>query len=58
MLSLVERSRTHDLKGMSNDANGHELLAVVSSVHHQRVAEPFDDGALSLAETFDGKTAC
>ena len=39
-----------DLKGVLEDAHGHELLAVVAAVHHQRVGDALDDGALSLAE--------
>ena len=35
---------------MGNDADSHELLSVVAAVHHQRVGEPLDDGALRLAE--------
>ena len=42
---------------MGDDANGHELLAVVSAVHHERVGEPFDDGAVGLAEPLDGISA-
>lgn len=40
-----------DFHGVSNDPDGHELLTVVSAVHHERVGEPLDDGALGLPET-------
>ncbi|KAK0740413.1 hypothetical protein B0T18DRAFT_331830 [Schizothecium vesticola] len=40
-----------------NDANGHELLAVVAAVHHQRVGEALNDGAVGLAETLGGIAA-
>lgn len=42
---------------MGNNADGHELLAAVAAVHHERVGETLDDGALSLAETLGGVTA-
>ena len=41
---------THNLEGVSNDANSHQLLSVVASIHHQGVSETLDDGALCLAE--------
>ena len=39
---------------MGDDADGHELLAVVAAVHHERVGEALDDGALGLAEALGG----
>lgn len=45
-----------DLEGVLDDANSHQFLAVVASVHHERVGETFNDGTLSLAETLDGET--
>ena len=45
---------THDLEAVSHDADGHELIAVVAAVHHERVGQTLDDGALSLAETLGG----
>jgi hypothetical protein len=36
---------------VGNDADGHELLSVVAAVHHQRVGETLDDGALCLSES-------
>lgn len=42
---------------MGDDADGHELLAVVAAVHHERVGETLNDGALGLAETLDGVAA-
>jgi len=41
-----------------DDSDSHELLAVVASVHHQRVSQAFDDGALGFAEALDGVAAC
>jgi len=43
----------HDLEGVRNDADGHELLAVVATVHHEGVGEALNDGAVGLAETLD-----
>ena len=42
---------TYDLEGVGNDADGHELLSVVTAVHHQRVGKTLDDGALCLSES-------
>ena len=39
---------------MSNNPDSHELLAVIASVHHQRICEALDDRALRLSETFAG----
>jgi hypothetical protein len=40
-----------------DDAHGHELLAVVATVHHQRVGEALNDGAVGLAEPLGGPPA-
>ena len=39
---------------MRNDADSHELLAVVAAVHHERVGETLNDGAVGLAEPLGG----
>ena len=39
-----------DLERVLDDAEGHELLAVVAAVHHEAVDETLNNGALSLAE--------
>lgn len=43
---------------MGNDTDSHELLAVVAAVHHERICEALDNGAIGLAESFDGIAAC
>ena len=48
---------THNLEGVGNYSDGHELFAVVSAIHHQGIGEAFDDRALSLAKAFDGIAA-
>lgn len=48
---------TYDLESVGNDADSHELLSVVAAVHHDRVGETLDDGALGLAEALGGVTA-
>ena len=35
-----------DFEGVSNNADSHELLSVVSSVSHERVGEALNNGAL------------
>jgi hypothetical protein len=47
---------SYDLEGVGNNADSHELLSVVAAVHHQRVGETLNDGAVGLAETLDGIT--
>ena len=49
--------RTYDLERVGNDSDSHELLAVVAAVHHERVGEALNDGALGLPESLDGITA-
>ena len=51
------RVRTYDLEGVGDDADGHELLAIVAAIHHQRVCEALDNGALCLAEPLDSISA-
>lgn len=46
-----------DLKGMLDDAHGHQLLAVVAAVHHHGVGQTLHNGALSLAETLGSITS-
>ena len=48
------RENTYDLEGVGNDTDGHELLSVVAAVHHQRVGETLNDGAVGLAEALGG----
>jgi len=42
---------------MGDNADGHELLAVVAAVHHQRVGQALNDRAVGLAEALDGIAA-
>lgn len=42
---------------MGNNADSHELLSVVAAVHHERVGEALNDGALGLPESLDGISA-
>ena len=39
---------------MRDNADSHELFAVVATVHHHRVCQALDDGARGLAEALDG----
>ena len=43
-----------DLKRVFDDANGHELLAVVAAVHHERVDQALNNRALGLPEPLGG----
>jgi len=55
-VSSLSRS-THDLESVGDDADSHQLLSVVAAVHHERVCETLDDGALSFPEALDGIAA-
>jgi hypothetical protein len=48
---------TYDLEGVCDDADSHELLSVVTTVHHQRVGKTLDDWALCLSESLLGISA-
>lgn len=39
---------------MGDNADSHQLLSVVAAVHHERVGETLNDGAVGLAEALDG----
>lgn len=49
--------QVNDGESVVDDANSLELLAVVTPVHHERVGQALDDGALGLAEAFYGVAA-
>lgn len=42
---------------MCDNADGHQLLSVVATLHHQGVGETLNDRALSLSEPLDGIAA-
>lgn len=42
---------------MSNNSDGHDLLSVVSAVHHERVGETLNDGALGFPESLSSISA-
>lgn len=52
----VRNGQAHNLESVSDYADSHKLLAVVATVHHEGVGEALDDGAIGLAEAFDGIT--
>lgn len=51
---LVLEVATYDLESVVDNADSHELLAVVAAVHHQRVGKTLNDRAVGLAEALDG----
>lgn len=48
---------SYNFEGMCDNPNSHQLLSVISAVHHQGVRQPFDDGTLRLSESLRGITA-
>ena len=57
ILPSTESVETHDFKGVSHDADGHQLFTVIATVHHERICESLDDWTLCLAKSFDGITS-
>lgn len=47
--------KVDDLESVLDDTDSHELLSVVTAVHHQGVGETLNNGALGLAETLGGE---
>ena len=47
-----------DLEGVLDDADGHQLLAVVAAMHHETAHQALHNGALGLAETLHLVAAC
>merc|ERR1740128_155174 len=52
---VLSAERVDDLEAVLNNPDGHQLLAVVSAVHHEGVHQPLHDGALGLPEPLGGK---
>lgn len=40
--------QVNDLESMLDNAGSHQLLAVVATVHHERIGQTFDNGALKI----------
>ena len=47
---VVVSQQMNNLHSMLHDPNSHEFLAIVSTVHHERVRETLNNGAPHLAE--------
>ena len=54
---VVSRQQMDDLESMLQDANSHQLLSVVTTMHHEGVCDTLNNGALSLTEAFCSITA-
>lgn len=53
-VELGSEGLSYDLESVGDNADGHQLLSVVAAVHHERVGETLNDGAVGLAEALDG----
>merc|ERR1719242_646215 len=51
---VLASHQVDDFEAVLDDADGQELLAVVAAVHHERVDQALNDGALGLAEPLGG----
>ena len=49
--------KMNDLEGVGNNADSHELLAIVAAVEHESINKTLDNWHLSLAELLHGVTA-
>jgi hypothetical protein len=49
--------QVNDLESVGNNADSHELLSVVATVHHERVGQTLNDRAVGLAESLGGISA-
>lgn len=47
---VLVSKQMNDLHSVLDDPNSHKLLAIVSTVHHERVGEPLNNGTLSFPE--------
>ena len=56
-LFYLAGKQVNNFERVLNDSNGHKLLAVVATVHHERTSETLDDGAQRLVKSFDLITA-
>ena len=50
---ILAGQQVNDLERVLDDAHGHELLAVVAAVHHERADETLHDRTQRLAEALD-----
>lgn len=50
---LEVSEQAYNLKCVGHNADSHELLSVVSAVHHQRVGEALNDGTICLSKSLD-----
>ena len=50
-------AETYNLESVRDNADSHELLSVVATVHHQGVRQSLDDWALCLAEALNSVAA-
>jgi hypothetical protein len=54
---VVSGQQMDDLESVLQDPNSHQLLSVVTSVHHEGVCDTLNNGALSLTETLSSITS-
>ena len=47
-----------DLHSMLDNADGHELFAIVTTVHHERIGQPLDNRTLGFAESLHRVSSC
>ena len=52
-----EGRSTYNLESVGDNADGHQLLAVVAAVHHEGVGQSLNNRAVGLAEPLDGISA-
>lgn len=58
IVNYFSSKQVNNFKSMFNDTNGHQLLAVVSTVHHERASQTLYNWTQSLVKSFDLITTC
>lgn len=52
LIIYLASKQVNNFKSMLNDTNSHELLAVVTAVHHERASETLDNWTQCLVKSF------
>ena len=50
---ILISQQVNNFHGMFNNPNSHQLLPIVTPVHHQRICEPLHNWALGFPESLD-----
>jgi len=51
---ILSSEQMDDFKSVLDDTDGHQFLAIIAPVHHQRIGQTLHNGALRLSEPLGG----